>query len=99
MAQGKKHVLTKRLEWVPLKDNPSGIGSSTTFQAQPTPTVVDNVTILQQQQQPTVQPTPTVVENVLQQQQEPTVQSSPSVEHLLSEPEGPVQRSRSTKNL
>lgn len=81
VAQGKKPVPTKRLEWVPLQDNPSGIGSSAAFQAQPTPKVVENVTNLQQQKQPTAQPTPTVMENVtaLQQQQQPMVQSTPMV--------------------
>jgi len=54
VAQGKKPVPTKGLEWVPLKDNSSGIGSSAAFQAQPTPMMVENVTVLQQQQQPTV---------------------------------------------
>jgi len=57
---------------------------------------VENVTILQKQQQPMVQPTTTVVENVLQQ---PTVQSNSSVEHHPSKPVGPVQRNRSTEEF
>lgn len=32
VAQGKKQMPTQRTEWVPLKDNPSGIGSSAAFQ-------------------------------------------------------------------
>jgi len=35
VVQGKKQVPTKRIEWVPLKDNPTGIGSSAAFQAPP----------------------------------------------------------------
>lgn len=29
--KGKKHILTRRTDWVPAKDNPSGIGSSKAF--------------------------------------------------------------------
>lgn len=43
VVPGKKQVTTKRIDWVPLKDNPSEIGSYAAFQApqlstQPVPT-------------------------------------------------------------
>ncbi|RHN66376.1 hypothetical protein MtrunA17_Chr3g0090251 [Medicago truncatula] len=54
--QGKKPVQAKRSEWVPLKENPSGIGSLRAFQDPqivPSPTVVENLenTSVPQQQQ------------------------------------------------
>jgi len=56
VGQGKKPVQAKRSEWVPLKENPSGIGSSRAFQDPqivPSPTVVENLenTFVPQQQQ------------------------------------------------
>lgn len=46
VVQGKKQVPTKRIEWVPLKDNPSGIGSSAAFQVpQPIPQPVPSVNV------------------------------------------------------
>jgi len=33
IAQGKKQVPTKKVNWVPIKDNPSSIGSSIAFGA------------------------------------------------------------------
>jgi len=47
VAQSKKQAPQQRLEWVPLKDNPSGIGSSVAFQDPnhvPTPTVMETYT-------------------------------------------------------
>jgi len=58
VVQGKKQVPTKRIEWVPLKDNPAGIGSSVAFQAtsatphQGPTTIVESQTLPSQQQQP-----------------------------------------------
>jgi len=55
VVQGKKQVPPKRLEWVPLKDNASGIGSSADFQDRkqvPIPIVVE------MQLEPTVSPQP-----------------------------------------
>ena len=55
VVQGKNQVPTKRLEWVPLKDNPAGIGSSVAFQAPasiPQQINVESPTPLSQHQQP-----------------------------------------------
>jgi len=46
IVQGKKPVPTMKQNWVPIKDNPSGIGSSTAFarpqqDVVPVPTVMD----------------------------------------------------------
>lgn len=48
IVQGKKPVTTKKQNWVPTKDNPSGIGSSTAF-ATPKKITVPIVTQTQQQ--------------------------------------------------
>jgi hypothetical protein len=40
--KGKKQVPVQRMDWVPKKDNPSGIGSSKAFE---TPTVVPIITV------------------------------------------------------
>ena len=43
---GRAHVPSKKLEWVPIQENPSGIGSSKAFAAPTEPhiTVTDTVT-------------------------------------------------------
>jgi hypothetical protein len=89
VAQGKKQVPQQRLEWIPHKDNPSGIGSSTAFQDPkhvPTPTVVEK------HSEPVVSPSP---QQQLETHPEPVAPPSPQQESL--EKEVPEQNNTSTE--
>lgn len=72
IVQGKKSVTTKKQNWVPTTDNPSGIGSSTAFAA-PKNTTAPIVTQTQQQKETLEEPVQHLTleaQNIVQQQHE-----------------------------
>jgi len=74
IVQGKKPVPTKKQNWVPIKDNPSGIGTSTVFVA-PKKTIAPVVLEVHSQQQKEtlevhVQQPTLEAQNIAQQQHE-----------------------------
>jgi hypothetical protein len=94
VAQGKKQMPTQRIEWVPLKDNPSGIGSSAAFQQPVSRSAATEEALPIQHSSPP--PVSKKLDN-LETQQQPT--SNPAAENLPIQHSSPQHVPSEEENL